>query len=71
METEMKGKKMKTAKMIKEMGYQVFNSCDEIFSKPILNVLLKAIPNATKADILELMEYYFLTCVIFTQMSTI
>ena len=60
METEMKGKKMKTAKMLKEMGYQVFNSCDEIFSKPILNVLLKAIPNATKADILELMEYYFL-----------
>ena len=60
MGTEMKGKKMKTAKMIKEMEYQVFNSCDEIFSKPILNVLLKAIPNATKADILELMEYYFL-----------
>ena len=56
----MKGKKMKTAKMIKEMEYQVFNSCDEIFSKPILNVLLKAIPNATKADILKLMEYYFL-----------
>ena len=46
--------------MIKEMEYQVFNSCDEIFSKPILNVLLKAIPNATKADILKLMEYYFL-----------
>ena len=56
----MKGKKMKTAKMIKEMEYQVFNSCDEIFSKPILNLILKAIPNATKADVLQIMEYFLL-----------
>ena len=56
----MKGKKMKTAKMICELNDQVFNECDEIFEKEVVSVFLNAIPNATKANILELMEYYFL-----------
>ena len=56
----MKGKKMKTAKMICDLNDQVFNECDEIFEKEVVSVFLDAIPNATKADILELMEYYFL-----------
>ena len=60
MGTEMKGKKMKTAKMICELNDQVFNECDEIFEKEVVSVFLDAIPNATKANILELMEYYFL-----------
>ena len=60
MGTEMKGKKIKTAKMICELNDQVFNECDEIFEKEVVSVFLDAIPNATKANILELMEYYFL-----------
>ena len=56
----MKGKKIKTAKMICELNDQVFNECDEIFEKEVVSVFLDAIPNATKANILELMEYYFL-----------
>ena len=60
MGTKMKGKKMKTAKMICELNDQVFNECDEIFEKEVVSVFLNAIPNATKANILELMEYYFL-----------
>ena len=51
---------MKTAKMICELNDQVFNECDEIFEKEVVSVFLNAIPNATKANILELMEYYFL-----------
>ena len=60
MGVKMKGKKMKTAKMICDLNNQVFNECDEIFEKEVVSVFLDAIPNATKADILELMEYYFL-----------
>jgi len=60
MVVKMRGKKMKTAKMICDLNDQVFNECDEIFEKEVVSVFLDAIPNATKADILELMEYYFL-----------
>lgn len=51
---------MKKAKFIYECNKQVFRGCDELFEKPMIDVFLKVIPNATKSDILEFMEYIFL-----------
>ena len=39
----MKGKKIKTAKMICELNDQVFNEYDEIFEKEVVSVFLDAI----------------------------